>query len=266
MPPGVLYYPDCRGQCQPDISYHPFSIAIAYFGSVTSVKKSQFDGATASVSYFNVASEFAAISLKYTEMKIKSSAFVSAILLAAGESKRMGKPKLLLPLGNGTVLGNTADNLLSSSVDEVIVVLGANTRETKRAIADKAVKIIINPDYRQGMSTSLISGLRQVDHRAQRVMVALSDQPLIDRKTYNKLIQESLNSDSGIVVPTHKSRRGNPIIFNISYKDELLQLKGDIGGRELLKRHPDDILEVTVDCEGIYINLNTMDDYKSALN
>ncbi len=216
--------------------------------------------------YFNVASGFIVMNPKHTEMKINNSTFVSAILLAAGESKRMGKPKLLLPLGDGTVLGNTVDNLLGSSVDEVIVVLGANARETKRAIADKAVKIIINPDYRQGMSTSLISGLRQLSHRAQRVMVALSDQPLIDRTTYNKLIQKSLVSDSGIVVPTHKSRRGNPIIFNICYKEELLQLEGDVGGRELLKRHPDDILEVAVDCKGIYINLNTMDDYKSALN
>lgn len=216
--------------------------------------------------YFNVVSGFIIISPKYTDMKINNSTFVSAILLAAGESKRMGKPKLLLPLGDGTVLGNTVDNLLSSSVDEVIVVLGANARETKRVIAGKAVKIIINPDYRQGMSTSLISGLRQVSHQAQRILVALSDQPLIDSKTYNKLIQKSLDSDSGIVVPTHKSRRGNPIIFNIRYKEELLQLKDDVGGRELLSRHPDDILEVAVDCEGIYINLNTMDDYKSALN
>ena len=216
--------------------------------------------------YFNVASGFIVISPKYTDMKINNSTFVSAILLAAGESKRMGKPKLLLPLGDGTVLRNTVNNLLSSSVDEIIVVLGANARETKRVIAGKAVKIIINPDYRQGMSTSLISGLKHVSHQAQRVMVALSDQPLIDSKTYNKLIQKSLGSDSGIVVPTYKSRRGNPIIFNTRYKEELLQLKGDIGGRELLDRHPDDILEVAVDCEGIYINLNTMDDYKSALN
>lgn len=199
-------------------------------------------------------------------MKTNSSTFISAILLAAGESKRMGKPKLLLPLDDGTVLENTVDNLLSSSVDEVIVVLGANAREIKGVITDKAVKIIINPDYRQGMSTSLICGLRQVSHRAQKIMVALSDQPLIDKNTYDKLIQKSLDSDSGIAVPTHKSRRGNPIIFDIRYKDELLQLEGDIGGRELLSRHPDDILEVDVDCQGIYINLNTIDDYKSVLN
>ena len=199
-------------------------------------------------------------------MKTNSSTFVSAILLAAGESKRMGKPKLLLPLGDSTVLENTIDNLLNSNADEVIVVLGANAQQMERVISNKAVKVVINPDYRQGMSTSLICGLKQVSRQAQRIMVALADQPYIDKKTYNKLIQQSLNSDRGIVLPTHKSRRGNPIIFDILYKDELLQLEGDVGGRELLKRHPDDTLEVTVDCEGIYINLNTMDDYKSALN
>ena len=173
----------------------------------------------------------------------------------------MGKPKLLLPLGDGTILGRTIDNLLSSDVDEVIVVLGANAGEIEKAMAVKPAKIILNPDYRRGMSTSLIAGLRRVSRKAQRVMVALSDQPLIDKKIYNRLIRASLDTDRGIVVPVHKARRGNPIIFNIGYKEELLQLKGDVGGREVLSRHPDDVLEVAVDSEGIYININTMANY-----
>ena len=199
-------------------------------------------------------------------MKVKESPFISAILLAAGESKRMGKPKLLLPFDNDTILGSTIDNLLNSNVSEVIVVLGANVQKTKKALAHRPVKIATNPHYQQGMSTSLICGLMQVNQQSQRIMVALSDQPLIDTKTYNILIRESFNSKFGIVVPTYRSRRGNPIIFNVSYKDELLQLKGDIGGRELLSHHTDDILEVVVDCEGIHINLNTKDDYQSILN
>ncbi len=199
-------------------------------------------------------------------MKRDRSTFVSAILLAAGESKRMGKPKLLLPLGSSTILGHTIDNLLSSGVDEVIIVLGAEAEEMKRAIAGKPVKVVFNPDYRRGMSTSLIAGLKQVSNQAQRVMVALCDQPLIEKITYNKLINESLNSNKGITVPLYKAKRGNPIIFTINYKDELLGLKGDVGGREIVRRHPDDILEVAVDSGSIYINLNTMDDYHSALN
>jgi molybdenum cofactor cytidylyltransferase len=199
-------------------------------------------------------------------MKTDKATFVSAILLAAGESKRMGKPKLLLPFGGGTILEKTVDNVLSSNIDEVIVVLGAEAQETEKAIAGKPVKIVFNPDYHRGMSTSLICGLKQVSSQAQRVMVALCDQPFIERDIYNKLVKESLNSCKGITVPLYKAKRGNPIIFTINYKDELLGLKGDVGGREILRRHPDDILEVAVDSGSIYINLNTIDDYRSTLN
>lgn len=186
---------------------------------------------------------------------------VSAILLAAGESKRMGRPKLLLPFGSGTILEQTVDSLLSSRIDEVIVVLGARAQEMEKAIAGRPVKVAFNPDYRQGMSTSLITGLKQVDSRAQRIIVALADQPLIDKETYNRLIEKSLGSDKGITVPVYKAKRGNPTIFSNKYKDELLELKGDVGGKEILKRYPYDILEVTVNSESVYIDINNMDDY-----
>ena len=188
---------------------------------------------------------------------------VSAILLAAGEAKRMGKPKLLMPFGGGTVLGRTLDILLSSSVDEVIVVLGAEAEEMRKVVADKGVKVAINPDYRRGMSTSLIAGLKQVDSRAQWVMVALADQPLVGKETYNRLIEESLRADKGIIVPSYQGKRGNPVIFSARYREELLWLGGDVGGRDILKKYPDDILEVAVDSESVTIDINTLDDYYS---
>ncbi|MEE8194088.1 MAG: nucleotidyltransferase family protein [Dehalococcoidales bacterium] len=198
-------------------------------------------------------------------MKIRqdSSAFVSAILLAAGESKRMGSPKLLLPFAGGTILGRTIDNLLASSVAEVIVVLGAGAQKMKKAIAARAVRVVFNPDYRLGMATSLKAGLGLVDGRAQRVMVALADQPIVDRETYDRLIEESLASGKGIIIPTYQASRGNPIIFSIGYKGELLGLKGDVGGREIVVRHPDDILEVAVGSKGVSIDIDTMADYYS---
>ena len=188
---------------------------------------------------------------------------VSAILLAAGEAKRMGKPKLLMPFGDDAVLERTLDNLLGSEVDEVIVVLGARAEKMKKLVASKGVKIVFNLDYRRGMSTSIIAGLKQVDSRTQWVMVALADQPMIGKETYNRLIRESPDSEKGIIVPKYKDRRGNPIIFSIKYKEELLQLVGDIGGRELLKKYQDDILEVAVDSESVTIDINTLDDYYS---
>jgi len=200
-------------------------------------------------------------------MKIRKGkpVFVSAVLLAAGESIRMGRAKLLLPFGSSTILGQTIENLLRSRVDEVIVVLGAEAQEMKKAMAGKPVKVVFNPDYRQGMGTSLVCGLKQVSSQAHGVMVALSDQPLIDKETYNRLIEESLVLEKGIIIPTYQAKRGNPIIFSISYKKELLGLEGDVGGREIVIRHPDDVLEVAVGSESVNININTMEEYYSHL-
>jgi len=186
---------------------------------------------------------------------------VSAILLAAGESKRMGRPKLLLPFGEGTVLGQTIDNLLSSKAGEVIVVLGCKAQEMIKAIANRPVKIVVNPIYRQGMSTSIVAGLNLVDDRAHRFLIALADQPLVNSETLNRLIEKSLGCDKGIILPTYGAKRGNPIIFSVKYKEELLRLKGDVGGRWIIKRHPDDILEVAIDSVSINIDIDTMGDY-----
>jgi molybdenum cofactor cytidylyltransferase len=190
---------------------------------------------------------------------------LSAILLAAGESKRMGEPKQLMPLGSSTVVEQAIDNLLNSAVDEIIVVLGYRAEEITKTIAAKPVKIIVNPNYQQGMSTSIIAGLILVDHQAQAVMLALGDQPLVDSHTINRLIDEFHNHDKGIAVPTYQGRRGHPIIFAIKYKLKLLELEGDIGGREIIKQHPDDVLEVAVDSESVIADIDTRDDYQSQL-
>jgi molybdenum cofactor cytidylyltransferase len=190
---------------------------------------------------------------------------LSAILLAAGESKRMGEPKQLMPLGSSTLVGQAIDNLLNASVDETIVVVGHRAEEITKAIATKPVKIMLNPNYRQGMSTSIIAGLILVDPKSQAVMLALGDQPLVASQTINQMIEAFNNQNKGIAVPTHKGKRGHPIIFAIRYKPELMELEGDIGGREILQRHPEDILEVAVDSESVITDINTQEDYQSQL-
>jgi molybdenum cofactor cytidylyltransferase len=186
---------------------------------------------------------------------------ISAILLAAGESKRMGQPKQLMPFGHGTVLEQAIDNLVNSAVGETIVVLGHRAEEVIKTIAAKPVKIAITPDYKQGMSTSIIAGLNLIDSRAQAVMLALGDQPFVDSQTINSLTEAFVAHNRGIAVPVYQGRRGHPVIFAIRYKDELLRLVGDIGGREIIDRHPDDVLEVAVNCEGVCIDIDTMDTY-----
>jgi molybdenum cofactor cytidylyltransferase len=183
---------------------------------------------------------------------------VSAILLAAGEAKRMGKPKQLMPLGKTTMVEQTIDNLSSSGVSEVIVVLGHKAEEIMKKIGARPFKIVVNPAYRQGMGTSIAAGLQFVDSQAQAVMLALADQPFVDSQTLNKLIEEFESHDKGIAIPTYKGKRGHPLIFSLKYKTQLSELKGDIGGREIIKQHPEDVLEVAVDCEGIVIDIDTM--------
>lgn len=190
---------------------------------------------------------------------------VSAILLAAGESKRMGRLKQLLPLGRTTMVEQAIDNLLNSKVNEVIVVLGYRAEEIIKKIATRPVKIEVNPIYHQGMSTSVITGLKLVDDGARAVMLALADQPFIDSQTINRLIDEFCDHNKGIVIPTYRSRRGHPVIFAIKYKEELSGLKGDTGGRQIMEHHPDDVLEVAVASPGINIDIDTTDDYNSSL-
>ena len=159
----------------------------------------------------------------------------------------------------------TIDNLLNSAVSETIVVLGYREEEVRKTIADKPVKIAINPDYQQVMSASIIAGLKQVDKRARAVLIALGDQPFVDSQTINSLIEAFIANKRGIIIPVYQGRRGNPVIFAIRYKGELLNLKGDIGGREIVKLHPEDVLEVTVNCEGVLLDIDTAENYTSMI-
>jgi len=188
---------------------------------------------------------------------------VSAILLAAGQSKRMGELKQLMPFGQSTIVEQAVDNLTGSAVDEVIVVVGYKAKDVIKAIAARPIKLVINPDYEQGMSTSVIAGLNLVQSKVQGVMLALGDQPLVDSQTINILIEEFYNHDKGIAVPIYRGRRGHPIIFAIKYKEQLLKLRGDVGGRQIIEDHPDDVLEVAVDSESVVADFDTTDDYQA---
>jgi len=198
-------------------------------------------------------------------MSEAKTSLVSAILLAAGKSERMGENKLLQPFGGRTVIQRTLDSLLASRAGEVIVVLGNKAQEINASIGNRRALSVLNPNFAKGMSTSLVTGLGMVNQQARFIIVALGDQPLITTKVYNQLIETALNSDKGIILPVCKGERGNPIIISTKYRAELLAQTGDIGGRELLKAHPGDVLEVPVECEGVVININTKEEYEKRL-
>ena len=187
---------------------------------------------------------------------------ISAIILAAGKSKRMGELKQLLPMGDKTVIEQTIDCFLDCQVDEVIVVLGYKAGEIMERISGKPVKVVINPIYHHGMSTSIVKGLSQVDKGSKAVMLALGDQPFLEKEIINNLIQAFLHNDQGIVIPVYRGIRGHPVIFDIKYKDELLSLTGDIGGKKVIEKYPDDVLEVEVNSGSVIMDIDTKNDYQ----
>lgn len=191
---------------------------------------------------------------------------ISAIVLAAGTAKRMARPKQLLPLGNSTVLERAVDSILDSRIDEVIVVVGYLASEMANLLANRPVKIVVNPDYHRGMSTSIVSGLSLVSESSKAVMIALADQPYIDSLIVNQLIEAHTTSNKGITLPVYKGKRGHPVIFDIKYKDELRALEGDVGGRQIINKHLEDVLEVAVNNDSVLVDIDTTNMYRRLKN
>ena len=187
---------------------------------------------------------------------------ISAILLGAGESKRMGANKLLLPWGKKTVLTHCADALIQSMVKEVIVVLGDRTKILKNQLRGRKVKVIMNPHYRRGMSTSIRKGIRAIDPNSHGILIALGDMPFLGSRTVNSLIRTFSQGKGTIVVPSFRGRKGHPVIFHRRYKKELLQLKEDVGGKSIIERHPEEVRLVQIRSEGVIKDIDTWKDYK----
>jgi molybdenum cofactor cytidylyltransferase len=177
----------------------------------------------------------------------------------------MGEPKQLLPLGRSTFLERVVDALLGSAVAEVIVVVGHRAEAVVERIGARPVRVAQNPDYRQGMSTSIIAGLKLVSSEAGAVMIALGDQPLLNSRTIDRLVDGFLSGSKGIAIPTYQGIRGHPVIFTKKYAAEFMAVKGDIGGRQIINAHPEDVLEVDVASRGVVVDIDTRDDYRSCL-
>jgi len=143
----------------------------------------------------------------------------------------------------------------------VVVTLGGDAEEIAARLRSKAVKLAMNQHYLYGMGTSIAAGLNLADKAADAIVVALADQPAIGSDLINMLLREFRMGNKGIVVPICDGKRGHPVIFSSRYRAELLQLKGEVGGREIIARHQDDVLEVAVDSPSISLDIDTMEDY-----
>lgn len=188
-----------------------------------------------------------------------------AMILAAGESKRMGKPKLLLPFGEKTMIETIVATVVSSKVEQTLVILGSDREKTEEKIKDYPIKIVYNRDFRSGMLSSVQCGFKSLPGETRAVLVVLGDQPKISTTVINKLIDAYKSSGKGIVLPVYKKERGHPVLIDVKYGEEVENLSPEVGLRGTVYNHPEDILEVEVETLSIFQDIDYMEDYKKEL-
>jgi len=189
---------------------------------------------------------------------------VEGILLAAGESRRMGFPKPLLRLNSHTFIEHAALAMLDS-VAQLIIVLGAHAERVRAAIPrDSRVTVVDNPDWRQGQLSSLRTGLCAIGRDAAAAMVHLTDHPTVQPATYSALASEFGRSPTQILIARHHGRRGHPVIFARGIFDELMVAPNEGGARVVVNADPSRVAYLEVDDPGVTLDLDTPADLARA--
>jgi len=190
---------------------------------------------------------------------------IYGIILAAGEGKRMGKAKLTLPLGDKKLIEWALQAAKISSLDKTILVIRPEDEEIVKIGKDWGAEIVLNPNFRQGMSTSIKEALLKVSSQeVEGFFLILGDQPLISSTIINKLIKSFSLGKGEIVVPYYEGIRGNPVFFDICWKDELMAVTGDVGGRVLIKAHPEKVKRINISDKAILFDIDKEKDYLKA--
>jgi molybdenum cofactor cytidylyltransferase len=191
---------------------------------------------------------------------------LAGVVLAAGESRRMGQPKQLLPFGERTILERVVDTLLTAGVGEVVVVLGHLADRVRAVLGDRPVTAVVNELYRQGMLSSVKCGVRAIGARYDAVLFALGDQPHIESAVVNQVIRAYRAGDAGIVIPRYGDKKGHPIIINLQkYREAIASLPEDAGLNALMQEHADDVRLIDVATEDIIRDIDVPDDYTREL-
>lgn len=190
---------------------------------------------------------------------------ISAIILAAGQSKRMGQPKMLLPWGSVTVIEHVVLTFLNAGVNDVLVVTGGAHEQVKIAIDRYPVRYIQNGDYAVGeMLSSLQCGLRKMPDQAQAALIGLGDQPQIQEGSIHLICEAYRRSRSLLVVPSFRMKRGHPWLVARSLWKDILELKASETPRDFLNHYADEIQYVGVETPTILADLDTPEDYQNS--
>jgi molybdenum cofactor cytidylyltransferase len=188
------------------------------------------------------------------------------IILAAGNSSRLGHPKQLLPYRGKTMLSHVIAESLAASLQPVVVVTGAYHAEIQDSLLGQPVILVYNADWETGIASGIVAGLTEalnIESHLQAVIVAVCDQPYISAELFRSLMEELVLSGKGLIACRYSETLGTPVLFAQSYFKELLMLSGDAGAKQLLKRYPDDVAAVPFP-EGA-IDIDTEEDFEKII-
>ncbi len=191
---------------------------------------------------------------------------IAVVILAAGESSRMQQSKQLLPWGTSTLLGNAINEALESNSEKVYVVLGAKAETIQMQFNSTDVTWILNKNWKKGMGSSISCAINYLVHLKTNyagILIMLCDQPLIDADYINKMISAFKRSKKGIVATAYKHSNGVPVLFDKKYLEDLSNLQGNIGAKEIIAANSKGV--VAINPNGKEKDLDTMEEYKQAL-
>ncbi len=189
---------------------------------------------------------------------------IVVVVLAAGLSTRIGRPKQTLELGGEPTLERVLRIYRGVGVDRVVVVLGAHIEAVRERLRFEEEDVVVNPRYKEGMSGSLKVGLAEVEKKADAMIVALGDQPFVRSETIARMIDAHARTAAPVVVPTFKGKRGNPVLFDKAAFARIRRISGDVGAKSVVASYGDKVLELAVDDPGVLFDIDTRSDYEVA--
>jgi len=186
---------------------------------------------------------------------------ISAILLAAGESKRMnGENKLIKKIYGKPLIEHSVKNILESPIDELIIITGHQSKLVKSILSkNKKIKFFFNNDYKTGMASSIKIGLNNLSEKTEAFFICLGDMPMVNSDIYNQLIKFRNKKD--IIIPIYNNQQGNPVLFSISMKDKIKTVEGDVGAKRIIDMNKDKILFCKTNNISVTRDFNTKDSF-----
>lgn len=186
---------------------------------------------------------------------------ISALILAAGQSKRMGQPKMLLPWGKSTVLEQVINTFKTAGIGDILVITGGD-RERVEALVGDSVLALFNPHYAEGeMLSSVQAGLARLKPGVEAVLIGLGDQPQVQERSVRAVIEQYRGGRASLVVPSYQMRRGHPWLVDRIHWDEILAMQSPASLRDFLRNHADNIRYVELETPSILQDLDTPEDY-----